>query len=126
MAELMRWELDDGDEVFVEVAQDAPEISPVSRAGNMIESAGVSLSSALGHVRNAATVVLGQFRGMAECPDEVQVEFGVRLTAEAGAVIAKTSMDGHLNVTLTWRNNATTPDRQDPGRHVAEPDRDAP
>lgn len=105
MAELMRWELPDGDEVLVEIAQDAPEISPVSRAGDLIESAGASLGSALGHVRNAATVVLGQFRGMAERPDEVQVEFGVRLTAEAGAVIAKTSVDGHLNVTLKWRND---------------------
>jgi hypothetical protein len=105
VAELMRWELDDGDEVLVEIAQDAPEISPVSRAGDLIESAGTSLGSALGHVRNAATVVLGQFRSMAECPDEVQVEFGVRLTAEAGAVIAKTSVDGHLNVTLKWRND---------------------
>lgn len=110
MAELMRWELDDGDEVLVEIAGDAPEISPVSRAGDMIESAGVSLSSALGHVRNAASVVLTQFKNMADRPDEVEVEFGVRLTAEAGAVIAKTSVDGHLNVTLRWTNNGKKPD----------------
>jgi len=39
------------------------------------------------------------------------VEFGVRLTAEAGAVIAKSSVEGHLTVKLTWRDDqAATPD----------------
>src|SRR6266700_7054920 len=103
MPELVRWQLDDGDELLVEVDHDGPEISPVSRAGDVIESAGTSLSAALGSVRKAATVVLGQFRDMAVRPDEVQVEFGVRLTAEAGAVIAKSSVEGHLTVKLTWR-----------------------
>ncbi len=111
MPELVRWQLDDGDELLVEVDHDGPEISPVSRAGDVIESAGTSLSAALGSVRKAATVVLGQFRDMAVRPDEVQVEFGVRLTAEAGAVIAKSSVEGHLTVKLTWRDDqAATPD----------------
>jgi len=29
-------------------------------------------------------------------------EFGVKFNATAGAVIAKTSAEGHLTVTLTW------------------------
>src|ERR1700753_2873183 len=100
MAHLTRWELGDGDDVLVEVEPAGPEISPVSRSGDVIESAGVTLGAALGHVRRAATVVVAEFRDMTERPDEVQVEFGVRLTAQAGAVIAKTGVDGHLNVTL--------------------------
>jgi len=111
MPELVRWQLGDGDDVLVEIDPDGPEISPVSRTGDVIESAGASLAAALGHVRKAATVVLGQFRDMAVSPDEVQVEFGVRLTAQAGAVIAKSTVDGHLNVKLTWRNDtAATPE----------------
>lgn len=106
MAELMRWTLEGGGEVLVEIASDGPEISPVSRTGNLIESASASLGSALGNVRDAASVVLGQFREMEVRPDKVEVEFGVQLSAQAGAVIARSSVDGHLNVKLTWENGA--------------------
>lgn len=38
------------------------------------------------------------------CPGRrrVQVEVGVKLTARAGAVIAKTGAEGHLETKLTW------------------------
>ncbi|QJS98910.1 hypothetical protein G9272_17630 [Streptomyces asoensis] len=78
---------------------------PASRTGGLVESAGTSLSSALGNVRQAASDVLGQFRAMDVRPGTIEVEFGVKLTAEAGAIIAKTSAEGHLNVKLTWEND---------------------
>ncbi|MFD9318080.1 CU044_2847 family protein [Streptomyces sp. NPDC060053] len=31
----------------------------------------------------------------------------MKLTAEAGAIIAKTSAEGHLNVRLTWENDGS-------------------
>ncbi|MEU9266490.1 CU044_2847 family protein [Streptomyces sp. NPDC048251] len=107
MTELVRWRLDSGGEVIVEVPPDGPSISPVSRTGGLVESAGTSLSSALGNVRQAASDVLGQFRAMDVRPGTIEVEFGVKLTAEAGAIIAKTSAEGHLNVRLTWENDGS-------------------
>lgn len=35
-------------------------------------------------------------------PSTVEVELGVKLDGEVGALIAKTGVEGHLNVTLTW------------------------
>jgi hypothetical protein len=32
----------------------------------------------------------------------VEIEFGVKLTAEAGALIAKSAVEGHLVVKLSW------------------------
>ncbi|OQR64990.1 hypothetical protein B6E66_06070 [Streptomyces maremycinicus] len=101
----MRWTLDSGGEVIVEVPPDGPAISPVSRTGGLVESAGTSLSAALGNVRQAASDMLGQFRAMDVRPGTIEVEFGVKLTAEAGAIIARTSAEGHLNVRLTWEND---------------------
>jgi hypothetical protein len=108
MTELIRWKLDDGGEVLVAVAPDGPEVSPVSRSSDLIKAATASLSTALASVRDAASEALGQFRQMPVRPSRVEVEFGVQLTAEAGAVIAKTSVDGHLIVKLSWE--APTPD----------------
>lgn len=35
-------------------------------------------------------------------PDRLELEFGLRLDAEVGAVIAKASGQTHLKVTLSW------------------------
>ncbi|MEV8440582.1 CU044_2847 family protein [Actinosynnema sp. NPDC051121] len=102
MPELISFALPDDDAVLVEVEADGPEISPVSRSGDVIRSAATSLDDALRHVRKAASTALANFREMDVRPDEVQVEFGVKLTAQAGAVIAKTGVEGHLKIKLTW------------------------
>ncbi|NUT94680.1 MAG: hypothetical protein HOY78_21935 [Saccharothrix sp.] len=102
MPELISFRLPDDDLVLVEVTADGPEIEPVSRAGNVIRSATASLEESMRQVRDAASTALASFRDMPERPDEVQVEFGVKLNAEAGAVIAKTGVEGHLKVKLTW------------------------
>lgn len=102
MAEIARWSLDNGGEVLVEIAEDGPEISPVSRSRDVVRSAATSLGSALSSVRDASSTILGQFRDAPVRPDKIEVEFGVRLSTEAGAVIAKSSLDGHLTVKLCW------------------------
>ncbi|MEV6522268.1 CU044_2847 family protein [Longispora sp. NPDC051575] len=105
MSELMRFELDAGDAVLVEVEFDGPDISPVSRAGDVIQSATGSFGTALTQVRKAASVALETFRDMDVRPDEVEVEFGVKFNAQAGAVIAKTGVDGHLTIKLKWQRD---------------------
>jgi hypothetical protein len=37
------------------------------------------------------------------------IKFGVKLDAEVGAVIAKTGVEGHFEVKLTWRAPTATP-----------------
>ena len=40
---------------------------------------------------------------MAGGPDEMTVEFGLRMSAQAGAYIAQASATATFKVTLTWR-----------------------
>jgi hypothetical protein len=103
VSELVSFPVDAENAVLVEVDLDEPEIGPASRAGDVIRSATTSFDGALANVRTAAAVALANFRDMDVRPDEIQLEFGLKLNAQAGAVIAKTSLDGHLQVTLTWR-----------------------
>jgi hypothetical protein len=107
--ELKRFDLDGADFVLVEVDADGPDISPVSRTADVIKAATASFGTALGHVRTAASVALARFREMDTQPDEIALEFGVKLTTEAGAVIAKTAAEGNLKVRLTWRRPGSQP-----------------
>jgi len=100
----MRVPLADGGHFLVEVAENEPGLRRASRAGDTVNAAVKSLTVALEPIRQAAESALGVFREAG--PLEVEIEFGVRLNAEAGAVIAKTGAEGHMTVKLTWREGA--------------------
>src|SRR5262249_8681316 len=59
-----------------------------------------SLDESLASVLPAAEAVINAFRTLS--PHTTEVEFGVRLDAEAGAVFAKAGVGAHFTVTLSW------------------------
>ncbi|MEU4799866.1 CU044_2847 family protein [Streptomyces sp. NPDC023327] len=127
MGELVRWESEQGP-VVVEVESTDPGLRSVSRRGDAGEVHEVEgrFESALGHVRGAALSALRTFRERALDPDTIELEFGVKLTVAAGAVIARTATEGHLTVRLTWSRRAepqgggrTDQDAGDEGRRDA-------
>ncbi|MGQ0778000.1 MAG: CU044_2847 family protein [Pseudonocardiales bacterium] len=101
MTDLVRFDLETGGTVTVEVEEE-PGVGRAARQGSVLRGAQLSLERALSDVRDAAAVALGQFQKMASQPDEVEIRFGVKLDAQAGALIAKTGMQGHFEVKLKW------------------------
>ncbi|MFJ1913516.1 CU044_2847 family protein [Streptomyces sp. NPDC088147] len=106
MTALMEFTTDSGATVVVEVDRDTPGARPVAR-GNSLAQAGHTFGEALQGIRSAAESALAVFRDGSLKPDGVELEFGVKLMAEAGAVIAKTSAEGHMTVKLSWNPGAT-------------------
>jgi hypothetical protein len=104
VASLLRIPLEDGGSILVEASLPTPE-GPVKagRAGEAIHDAAAGLGAYLGPVTDAARVLMDQLRKAG--PDQVEVEFGVDLAVQAGAVITKTGAGCHLLVKLTWINN---------------------
>ncbi|GHA02381.1 hypothetical protein GCM10010329_25320 [Streptomyces spiroverticillatus] len=109
MSELMQFKTEDGGNVVVEIDHAPRGATLVSRRDNLLD-AGRSFNDALEGIRTAAESALRTFRGGALSPDGVELEFGVKLTGEAGAVIAKTSMEGHITVKLAWGSKVVAPD----------------
>jgi hypothetical protein len=101
MDQLLQFE-SGGGAVLVEVADDEPGIERAARVDEVVVKARASLEGAMDQVRAVATVTLGKLQGLAQQPEQIEVEFGVRFNAEAGAVIARTQAEGHLQVRLTW------------------------
>ncbi|MDH2389452.1 MULTISPECIES: CU044_2847 family protein [Streptomyces] len=102
MASLMEFRTDEGAQVVVEVDRHGPGAKLVARDGNSLVQAGRTFDAALDGIRAAAESALGVFRDGTLRPDGLELEFGVKLTAEAGAVIAKSAAEGHLTVRLSW------------------------
>lgn len=99
--ELVQFDLANGATVIAELDV-APGVSRVSR-DDMLTKATGTLEDALTRVRDAAATALSQFQDMARKPDNVEIKFGVKLDAQAGAVIAKTGVQGHFEIKLTWK-----------------------
>ncbi|TDC51011.1 hypothetical protein E1281_21180 [Actinomadura sp. KC345] len=114
MNELVRWQTENGT-VVVETDDREPGFQSVSRAGEMIHDAAGRFEDAFQNVRDAAEAALASLRGGALDPDAVELEFGVKLNAAAGAVIAKTSVEGHLKVKLTWGRPLGAPPEEPEG-----------
>ena len=58
---------------------------------------------ALGTIKVVANSVVESIKGIASSPQEVEVKVGLKFTAEAGAIIAKTSTEGNLEITIRWK-----------------------
>ena len=102
---LVEFPLEDGSSVFVEV--DEPEGAGgtvrAARPGELAEKAQVTFEEAVQRIRPAAEAILGKLRDLQEPPDQVAIEYGLKLNAQAGAIVASASADAHYKVTLSWR-----------------------
>lgn len=104
MAELMGVPLEGGGSLIVEVDPYEAGVVKAARPGQVAGQAAQTLQAALASVVPAATAMLDKLREAK--PSEVSVAFGIKLTAEAGAVITKTAGECNFAVTLHWREAA--------------------
>jgi hypothetical protein len=92
-----------GQTVSVQVEQVADGLVDVSRPGQAVARATRSLGEMLAGIRPVAESFLDGFAGMANAPDEIGLEYGLSLSADANLVIATTAAQANFKVTLTWR-----------------------
>jgi hypothetical protein len=100
VSEAVRFRLDDGSTALFEVSEDASGVERASRATDGVVEATRRLEEALESVRGAAKASLQALATLS--PSGLELEFGVKLTAEAGALIAKTAGEGHFVVKVSW------------------------
>jgi hypothetical protein len=92
-----------GATVIVEVDETESEAGEerAARPGE-IERADRSFQDALERVKPAASALAEKIRSLADPPDETTMEFGIKLTGKAGAVIASAGIEANYKITLTW------------------------
>ncbi len=103
MTSLARVPIEGGGTILFEAASQAPYEGPVKagRIGDAVRDLPQTLQQLLNPVRDAAAAALDQLRQAG--PDEVEVEFGVDLSAQAGAVITKGESAVHFKVRVLWQ-----------------------
>lgn len=107
MSELLRFRAGEDGVIVVEADPSDAGVQRVGRGG--VVDVKRRFEDALTDIQHAAAAALAVFRDGDLKPDGVELEFGIKLNAEAGAVIAKTSLEGHLTVKLSWNPGKRSP-----------------
>lgn len=115
MPRLVEFPLDDGGAVTVAVTGAGPgrpsreTTRGMRREADVVERSRVSFDTAVAMVRPAADALLTKLQELDRVPNEIQVEFGIELAAEAGAFIATASTAAQFRVSMTWRRDGVAP-----------------
>lgn len=108
MASYMKFELEDGTIVFVE-STDSPKGAsgfPLTTRELSAEQTAVSFEKSIQSVRKMAAAVMQEMQaGFTQPPEEMQVNFGLKASAEIGSlVVARGGAESNFNVMLRWSN----------------------
>jgi hypothetical protein len=90
-----------GQTLLVEVDDLSVGNQPVARS--VAERAQDTLETAIAQIKPGVEALMAQLRDLSAKPESVSLEFGIKFTAGADALIAKTSVEGNVKVTLTWK-----------------------
>jgi hypothetical protein len=104
--ETVEFPLESGGRLLVRVEDTDGYGGVVTRGGRVaasLERAEDTFEAALGTIEVVAAGVLGKLSQLATVPSEVRVDFGLELTARAGAILAAAGTTAQLHVGLTWR-----------------------
>lgn len=107
MKQIIEFPLGNNQSVFVEVdtaesAYRGAGEGEVSRPGKLIQKASQTFQDALSVVKPVAESLIGKLTNLAQRPSEIAVEFGIKLSADAGVLIVASGVEANFKVTLKW------------------------
>ncbi len=114
MAELVRFALGETSSVIFEIDESEQGIGQVGRHDGKVRDLPTAFEDRLSAIHDAAAKTLAVLRGNLD-PHEVRLTFGIKMTAEAGAVIARTAIEGNLGVEMLWKRDSARPSTVHPG-----------
>lgn len=105
MKRLVEYRLENGGNVLIEVEETELEKgrAPVSRKLGVPEEAAKEFEQALDDIKSVAETIVQKLKDLSSQPDNVGVEFGIKMNAQAGAFIASTAVEANFKITLSWK-----------------------
>jgi hypothetical protein len=117
---LIEFPLEEGGSIVVETDEPAPEggvVRAAAKPGEVAEQARETFEAALERIKPVAGTLIAKLRGLHDPPDEAVVEFGLKMSGQAGSVvIASVGAEAHYRVTLTWRREEKKEEEKKKGK----------
>lgn len=110
MKHLVEFSLENGDSITVEVEESLP-VTTDDRIGigdQMAYKAKQSFEAALSKIEPVANTIITKMQHLNQPADEVEVKFGLKMSAELGAVVASGNAEVNYEITLKWNQSPKT------------------
>jgi hypothetical protein len=95
--------LENGGSVLVEVNESTTIDDRIGIRDEVLQKASQTFESALDNIKPIANAILAKVRNLNQPADEVEVKFGIKISAELGAVVASGSGEVNYEITLKWK-----------------------
>ncbi|MEB3180124.1 MAG: CU044_2847 family protein [Nostocaceae cyanobacterium] len=106
MKRIVEFPLENGDSILVEVDEELPEDDRIGLRDEIVQKAHQTFESALDKIKPVANVILTKVRNLNQPADEVEVKFGIKISAELGAIIAAGNGEVNYEITLKWKRES--------------------
>ncbi len=101
---LVEYELEDGGTILAEVSEDIASGGKLrGEAPAVAKKALDTLEASLEKLKPAASAIISKLRDLKDSPEQVAVEFGIKLSAAAGVILASSGAEANFKVTLSWK-----------------------
>ncbi|GAA0966612.1 CU044_2847 family protein [Actinocorallia libanotica] len=104
---LLEIPLANGETVLVDVTGQVEGVVPVGRGRDVVGRLPEAFSTGLDRMQAFADEVLVRMRDTVQPPDVLAVEFGLKMSAKAGVVIAESTADAHIKVIAEWHRDSS-------------------
>lgn len=105
--QLAEFSLSDGTKFLMEVEE--PDDGTLERvalpSGREVLKVHQKFEEALEKVKPVASTIINKLRDLNTPADEVEVKFGLKLTADAGAIFASVSGEVSYEITMKWKQD---------------------
>src|SRR5450631_698287 len=95
-----RLQLGDGRELIYEDNVDLP--APGERLVSIDTLPNIDFETALATIKSATSQLMETLSSIDKRPDECELEFGIKLSAAAGAILAKAGAEANFTVKMKW------------------------
>jgi hypothetical protein len=103
MKKLIEFNLNGGDTLVVEVdTSDQGGVTDAGRFGDIAEKAELTFEETLEKLRPLANGVISKLKDLS--PEKVVVEFGVKLSAKSGIILASADSEVNLKIAMEWHS----------------------
>ena len=103
MKQIVEYTLSEGGSIMVETEiSDGSGFERASRIGDIVKAA-QSFDDALESIKPAAQKIIEKLKDISDPPHEIHVDFGIKLGAKAGALIASADAEANYTIKLIWR-----------------------
>ena len=109
---LVEFELENGSSIYMEVDEKLPMPETddrISLSDHLAVGAKKKFEESLDAIQPIAKAVINKVQNLAKPADEVEVTFGIKMSAELGAVVASGNAEVNYEITLKW-NKPSAPE----------------